>query len=318
MLAPVLESLAHLHGRGFVHGSLKPSNILVVEERLKLSTDHLLFPASEGAPSGSDDIHDAPELATGLVSPAADIWSLGVLLVEALTQKPPVWDESGESDPVVPQSLPQPYLGIASACLRRDPKDRRTLNGVRALLDPSQAPPASARKQPEPAAKNETAQPSRRSGVALPIAAAIVLLAAISLFLIRSHRGETRSSTGQESAQSDSQASSGSQAANESGAPKGEVVSRVLPDLLPEAKESIRGEFGLTVRVKVDPSGNVVDASLDQPGPSRYFASQSIEAARLWKFKPPQAAGHPVPSVWTLEFRFTQDGTEIVPVEVSP
>src|SRR5713226_9453226 len=37
MLQPVLDALSYLHEKGFVHGHLKPSNIMVVDDQLKLS-----------------------------------------------------------------------------------------------------------------------------------------------------------------------------------------------------------------------------------------------------------------------------------------
>ena len=39
MLDPVIEALGYLHEKGFVHGHVKPSNILVVDDVLKLSGD---------------------------------------------------------------------------------------------------------------------------------------------------------------------------------------------------------------------------------------------------------------------------------------
>ena len=44
MLGPILDALSYLHGKGFVHGHLKPSNILVVGDQLKLSSDRLYLP----------------------------------------------------------------------------------------------------------------------------------------------------------------------------------------------------------------------------------------------------------------------------------
>src|SRR5258708_11160578 len=41
MLEPTLSALAYIHGQGFVHGRLKPSNILGVDGSLRISSDGL-------------------------------------------------------------------------------------------------------------------------------------------------------------------------------------------------------------------------------------------------------------------------------------
>ncbi|HTZ96720.1 MAG TPA: hypothetical protein VMB18_10000, partial [Terriglobales bacterium] len=41
LLPPMLDGLAFLHARGLVHSRLKPSNLLAVKNRLKLSTDNV-------------------------------------------------------------------------------------------------------------------------------------------------------------------------------------------------------------------------------------------------------------------------------------
>ena len=65
MLTPVLDALGYLHAKGFVHSRLKPSNILVVNDQLKLSADSL---QAVGASTGTQPaltIYDAPERADG-------------------------------------------------------------------------------------------------------------------------------------------------------------------------------------------------------------------------------------------------------------
>ena len=42
MLEPILDALSYIHANGYVHGHLKPSNILVVENEVKLSSDGLI------------------------------------------------------------------------------------------------------------------------------------------------------------------------------------------------------------------------------------------------------------------------------------
>jgi TonB family protein len=74
----------------------------------------------------------------------------------------------------------------------------------------------------------------------------------------------------------------------------------------------------VSIRVTVDPSGNVSNATFDSPGASKYFANLALQAAQHWKFKPAQVDGQAVSSVWILQFKFTQTATEVTPVEASP
>jgi TonB family protein len=91
-----------------------------------------------------------------------------------------------------------------------------------------------------------------------------------------------------------------------------------MPDLLPSAVQSIHGVVNVKVRVTVDASGNVESASLDAPGPSKYFAKMSLQAAQNWKFKPAQADGESTSRAWILNFKFTQAGADVTPVQVTP
>ena len=135
MLGPVLSALSYLHRCCLTHDHLRPTNIIVVGDRLKLSPDF-------GWRSRRRSIYDAPEAATGYFSPAADIWSLGILLVEALSQQPPLWDKSNGSEPLVPANIPEPFYTIARECLQIDPARRCSLAEIQAHLDSSQAAPA--------------------------------------------------------------------------------------------------------------------------------------------------------------------------------
>ena len=56
----------------------------------------------------------------------------------------------------------------------------------------------------------------------------------------------------------------------------------------------------------VDPSGKVIDALLENPGPSSYFARLAKEAARKWQFPP---AENQDPRQWLLRFEFGRGGT---------
>jgi transcriptional regulator with GAF, ATPase, and Fis domain/tetratricopeptide (TPR) repeat protein len=74
------RALSAVHAQGFVHGDVKPSNLIVAEEGRGLKLIDLGFaraPGFEERPSGTPD-YMAPELFRGESSPAADIYALGV------------------------------------------------------------------------------------------------------------------------------------------------------------------------------------------------------------------------------------------------
>jgi serine/threonine protein kinase len=61
MLPPLLDVISYLHSRGLVHGRIKPSNIMAVDDQLKLSIDsfHSVSDAGEaGLPSTAFDAPD--------------------------------------------------------------------------------------------------------------------------------------------------------------------------------------------------------------------------------------------------------------------
>jgi TonB family protein len=84
------------------------------------------------------------------------------------------------------------------------------------------------------------------------------------------------------------------------------VLHEEIPDVPRSASDTIRGHLNVAVRVTVDSSGNVVDETLEDPGPSKFFARLATAAARKWKFAP---AGSQESREWLLWFEFTRDGT---------
>ncbi|KXZ50656.1 hypothetical protein GPECTOR_15g340 [Gonium pectorale] len=77
----VAQGMRHVHGCRIVHGDLKPV-------RAKVADFGLSLPLAEGATHASQRFHGtpaymAPEVATqGQLSPRADVWSFGLMLVE--------------------------------------------------------------------------------------------------------------------------------------------------------------------------------------------------------------------------------------------
>jgi TonB family protein len=354
LLYPILDVLAYLHAHGCVHGRLKPSNLLVVGSDLKLSSDRLqLLGESDPAPREQANrklsIYDPPEITTQPLSAATDVWSLGVTLVEALTQHPPLWERSADSDPVVPHSIPKPFAEIAAGCLRTDPALRCTLRDINERLSPS--PPL-----PHPEIEPEQAKPA---GLRLPVLIGLFLLSAVLAALYwHFHRlppqplhAETPEAqpvaaaappqaqapppvpAAPAPAQSDSPSPEPAAATastppapppvpapqpSNSAATRGAVDQQVLPDVLPKARDTIQGKVSVKVRVNVDPDGNVSGADFDTPATSKYFSNLALQAARRWKFQAPQVDGHGVASTWTLHFLFRQSETTVTPVQTSP
>jgi TonB family protein len=67
------------------------------------------------------------------------------------------------------------------------------------------------------------------------------------------------------------------------------------------------------VRVDVDGSGKVTNATLTTPGPSKYFANLALKASQKWEFTAPQVSGQATPSRWTLLFEFSKTSTKAFP-----
>jgi TonB family protein len=86
------------------------------------------------------------------------------------------------------------------------------------------------------------------------------------------------------------------------------VLHEVTPDVPKVFRERIRGQINVTVRVLVDPSGNVVGEFVESPGTSRYFARLASQAAEGWKFSPADNQGS---RVWLVRFEFTRGGVTV-------
>ncbi len=98
--AQVLEGLAHAHAHGIVHRDVKPANILLEDGRgtsVKLFDFGLALMHEEESLTAHGDIpgtlaYISPERLRGeAAGPAADVWSLGVFLWEALAGFHPFW-----------------------------------------------------------------------------------------------------------------------------------------------------------------------------------------------------------------------------------
>jgi serine/threonine protein kinase len=410
VLDPTLDVLVYLHGKGLVHGHLKPSNILATHDRLKLSSDSI-FPIGEKRQLlRGRDLYDAPEMQSASVSAKEDVWSLGVTLVEALTQHPPVFSSEQSADPSVPRELPDLFLVIAKHALRRDPTHRWSVAEIAARLNPAplaaaaaiastipvapiapttSASPLSVPLSSEPAvplAKMPAASeiPLRReprqvkrgnlslSDYLVPVLLGAAVFAGLvfaipRLFNFRSQPSSTSASvtSGQPAAskpveshdlqpaatpavRAPEKIASGEppnkpkrpvEASSPAPAPavlrtdpspapraktagavvgRGEVLNEVLPRAPQKALSTIHGSFHVIVKAQVDAAGNVINAELDSPGPSRYFAGLAEKAARQWQFSGAETDGHGIPSAWLIRFEFSSSGVHASAQQSTP
>ena len=121
MIAPVLGALAYLYGQGLAHGHIKPANVHATGDQIKLSVDTATAIGESLLGGREADPYDAPELPASPVSRASDAWSLGITLVEALTQQTPKVLQGQQADPELPAALPEPFQEIARHVLKREP-----------------------------------------------------------------------------------------------------------------------------------------------------------------------------------------------------
>ena len=333
LLPPVLDALEFIHGKGLVHGRLRPSNILADGDQVKVSADSLHASGEVvAAPGGVMDGYYPPEALNGQLTAASDVWSLAITLVRVLTQQRVAFNPGNPIAPSVPTEVPEPFAEIARRSLQIDPQQRWTVAEIAAALQgkPPKLAAAKVRPTPPPTTVSVPKKPAR-SGYVLGLIAVLVVIALI--VWAASKRSNSSSAhpppetqtqeTGPADVpiappQSSGSARERSGKANSGSVVKGAVLERVMPRVSPSAMRTIEGRFSVGVRVKVDALGRVTDAKLVSRGPSQYFARLSVDAARDWKFRPAQVQDRAVASEWNLRFGFRRSGIDAVPTQVAP
>lgn len=144
LLRQLAEGVAFLHDAGKLHRDIKPSNVMVTDEDRVVLLDFGLVTDVAGTPreerAAGTPRYMAPEQAAAQpIGPAADWYSVGVMLYEVLTGHLPVdVSEGADGQPVAPRRLapdvPEDLEALCLALLAREPVQRPTGARVRAWL----------------------------------------------------------------------------------------------------------------------------------------------------------------------------------------
>jgi len=137
------SALGYLHARGWLHLDVKPSNVIVQAGRAILIDLSLATRPGAGRPHAGTYGYLAPEQFTGLgLSPASDVFGLGVTLGEALTDDLPYGEKDRWASPRMSRTFrrrlaqaPAPLVELVLRCIHPEPGRRPTLAEVRMVLD---------------------------------------------------------------------------------------------------------------------------------------------------------------------------------------
>jgi len=336
MLTPVLRALQFVHDKGFVHGHIQPSNILAVGDEVKLSSDALSMAGERSSGARATSAYDPPEAVTGAISAAADVWQLGMTLVEVLTQHLPVWDRARMSAPRVPVAVPEPFREIAGHCLQVAAGERWTVGEILHQVEADRVEavrrgservlptgPALTSSQPDAQTKKTASGTAswaqRKEFTKWPYWLGLAAVVVVAFFLIARPKTSSPPSEEQSTQAEPGAVAEGSQPARASKSREPNtatsadnqngVVQQVTPQVSPSARRTIQGTIKVRVRVDVDAAGNVAKTKLELSGPSKYFSRIAMEAAREWKFAPARA-DESDPREWKLQFAFSRARTE--------
>ncbi|MEU0586463.1 protein kinase [Streptomyces sp. NPDC006132] len=154
LLTQICEGLAQLHGAGWVHGDLKPANVLLMADGSVRLADFNMAAELEGThaytPAFSTPDYTPPELLWTEIGergrrirPSADVWAFGVLAHLVLTDSFPLPGATptarrdaaaayarGTDELRLSPGLPDDWRRIVSACLTRTHEDRITVEAL--------------------------------------------------------------------------------------------------------------------------------------------------------------------------------------------
>ncbi|GIF52859.1 serine/threonine-protein kinase [Asanoa ferruginea] len=204
LAAQVAAGLAAAHAAGVVHCDIKPGNVMLTATGVKILDFGIAglagVTASDGVRYGTVGYLAPERLAGADPTPAGDVYSVGVLLAEALVGRRPESSRGVASFPVLP-GVPAALTRVGAACLAADPALRPSAAEVAAALTdlatavvPGRAvvaaPTTAIRRldEPEPIEGALVARNPMRA-VALGALAAILVVVGIVLAIVASPSG---------------------------------------------------------------------------------------------------------------------------------
>jgi serine/threonine protein kinase len=183
--AGIADALAYVHSRGVIHRDIKPGNILLVQTRpgepsrakvtdfgIARIADSTRLTAT-GAMVGTA-AYLSPEQAMGSpLSPATDVYSLGLVLLESVKQALEYPGSAVESAvarlhraPVIPEDLPAAWAGLIRSMTALEPLERPAAAEIEAALRQALISPTSTPGDIAPKATRVLpAMPSRAPGM---------------------------------------------------------------------------------------------------------------------------------------------------------
>jgi eukaryotic-like serine/threonine-protein kinase len=155
--AEILAALAAAHDAGIIHRDIKPGNVLLTEDgHVKVSDFGIAKTVDDVDQTQTAELvatpgYLAPErLAGEPASPQSDLYSVGVLLYEALSGRRPFQGdaplavmraiERGDAEPLkwLRPALPGDLVGVIERAMRRDPSERfDSATEMAAALEPA-------------------------------------------------------------------------------------------------------------------------------------------------------------------------------------
>jgi serine/threonine protein kinase len=221
--AALADALAYVHAQGFVHRDVKPANVLIAADgRVHLADFGIARLVDSAHVTRTGEVLGTPayfapeQVSGGSVGPGADVYALGMILLECLTGRRPFDGTAMEvamarlsRDPDVPATLPQAWQDVLRAMTARDaaarPASAEVADALRRLasgvdldrtvaLAPAPAPdhtavlpsmtsvlPPSAAPVAAPIADTGPRRPAPRRRAVSPVAVAAIVLVALTI-----------------------------------------------------------------------------------------------------------------------------------------